>query len=379
MTAPLRIGTAPEPFRGTALLLDGQFARPHDVALGIDEPGAALLIVRADAPALRWPLDDIRQLRDHAVRDEMILHCGAESTARLIVHAEETRRILAARCAGLHRAPPVTGTRRLLAWGAAALASVVAIVWFLVPLLADQLADRLPPEGEQVLGERTLDQIRAALARTGFPPLPLCGRPRGADALDKMTARLTAGLDLPYAVSVKVLDVDFVNAVALPGGQVVLFRGLLDAAETADEVAAVLAHELGHVAARDPTRLALRTAGSVGVLGLLLGDFAGGTVVLLLTERLIRADYTRDAEAAADSFAHALLARAGIPPSALAAMFERLRARPGDDEGLVSHFATHPALDARIAAARAADADLTGAYRPVLDAAEWYALRSICP
>lgn len=66
----------------------------------------------------------------------------------------------------------------------------------------------------------------------------------------------------------------------MPGGLIILFRGLIDAAESSDEVAAVYAHELGHVVARDPTRIALRSAGSIGVLGLLLGDFAGGAVVL---------------------------------------------------------------------------------------------------
>ena len=84
-----------------------------------------------------------------------------------------------------------------------------------------------------------------------------------------------------------------------PGGRLVFFRGLLEEAENPDEVAAVLAHEIGHVVYRDPTRDALRSAGSLGVLGLLFGDFAGGTVALFIANQLINASYSQAAEARA--------------------------------------------------------------------------------
>ena len=56
-----------------------------------------------------------------------------------------------------------------------------------------------------------------------------------------------------------------INAFAVPGGNVVLFEGLLDAARSPEEVAGVLGHEVGHVMNRDPMRLNLRSAGSVGI------------------------------------------------------------------------------------------------------------------
>jgi len=143
-------------------------------------------------------------------------------------------------------------------------------------------------------------------------------------------------------------------------------------------VAAVFAHELGHVAHRDPARIALRTAGSVGVLGLLFGDFAGGTIVLFLTERLVQASYTREAEALADTFAHEALSRAGMSPAALASMFERLRRRYGDSKGIVAHFATHPAMVERIERAKAAARGLDDQTEPLLDQDQWADLQSIC-
>jgi beta-barrel assembly-enhancing protease len=181
---------------------------------------------------------------------------------------------------------------------------------------------------------------------------------------------------LPIALTVTVLDHGMVNAFALPGGQIVIFRGLIDEAQSAEELAAVVAHEIGHVAARDPTRIALRSAGSIGILGLLFGDFAGGTAVLFLTEQLIQADYTREAEAAADSYAHQLLLAADLPPAALASLFERLDMQD-PQLPMLQHFMSHPELGNRIEAARAAT-PAGREFAPLLSARQWADLQSVC-
>ncbi|MDF1729458.1 MAG: M48 family metalloprotease, partial [Sulfitobacter sp.] len=118
-------------------------------------------------------------------------------------------------------------------------------------------------------------------------------------------------------------------------------------------------------------------AGSLGVLGLLLGDFAGGAAVLFLTERLIAAQYSQAAEAGADAFAHEMLAEAEVSPGALGEMFTTLRDEHGEAEGVVAHFLTHPRLGERIAAAED-QVDPGAEYRPSLDAADWAALQDIC-
>ena len=74
-----------------------------------------------------------------------------------------------------------------------------------------------------------------------------------------------------------------------------MFEGLIDKAETVDEVAGVIAHELGHVANRDGLRTLVQAAGLSLVFGSLLGDFVGGGAVVfaaesLLKSRRIRAD-----------------------------------------------------------------------------------------
>ncbi|NKW72167.1 M48 family metallopeptidase [Rhodobacteraceae bacterium R_SAG10] len=376
----IHVGGAPQKFHAFADFLDGKSAVVRRAALSMDETSAApcLLLSLPEQSDLRWPLAAIRRLPDQAGRDTMVLTLHDDAVRRLVLRDEAVRKILTARCPNLKARPRVANRGKLLGWSLGAIASVALIIFVLVPVMADQLAEFLPPDGERALGDATFEQIRTALSVEDFVPVRICETRRGVAALDTMTARLETLTDLPYPLAVNVLDHDLVNAFALPGGRVVLFRGLIDAADGPDEVAAVLAHEIGHVAARDPARRALRSAGSIGVLGLILGDFAGGAVVLFLVERLIDANYSRDAEAAADQYAFDLLVGAGVRPSALATFFERLQQDQGDGVGILAHFQSHPELGDRISAARSGDTGAATFGLPSLNAREWARLRRIC-
>lgn len=370
----ITVGSAPSVFRATAVWLDGQSAGVRPVELRLDDEGRALVI---GTTGVRWAYDRLRALPDLAGGDQMVLRSVDDPVARVIVSRKEDARVIATRADRLGRVPRATGLGRIAAAALAAVASVWLIVFLLVPALADRLAGVLPPGGERALGEATFGQIRNALGEAPGTPLRLCTAPEGRAALDRIGARLAAEADLPVPLTVEVLADDMVNAFALPGGYVVFFDGLIQVAARPEEVAAVFAHEMGHVAARDPTRIALRSAGSLGVLGLLFGDFAGGAVVLLLTNQLIAADYTREAEAAADAYAHALLLEAGLPPDAIATLFQRLAEDVGEPTDFERHFLSHPAMGDRIAAAQEATPE--GAdFAPLLSEAEWAALQAIC-
>lgn len=113
-------------------------------------------------------------------------------------------------------------------------------------------------------------------------------------------ARLMGDRETDYDLNVRVVNHSMINAFAVPGGHMVFMNGLIQPAESPQEVAAVFAHELGHVFARDPIRLTLRAAGSVGLLSLALGDATGGTIIAIAADQALTSSYTRRAEAAAD-------------------------------------------------------------------------------
>jgi Zn-dependent protease with chaperone function len=170
-----------------------------------------------------------------------------------------------------------------------------------------------------------------------------------------------------------VLDRAEVNAFALPGGYVYVFRGLIDKATAADEVAGVIAHEIGHVAHRDGTRAVLQAAGLSFLFGTLLGDFGGGTAVVFATRTVLQSSYSRDTETAADLYGAELMRRIGGEPRALGTLLVRIAGKPG---GIANFLLDHPE-----ASERAARIDkLARPDRPVtlLDEAEWQALKTIC-
>ncbi len=352
---------------------DGDIPMARDVtALRLSEDGT-VLDIDLGGKVIQWPLEDIRGLQDMAGGGASVLRLRTDPLARLC------RPLPFSTSALPHpfRSAPPKGRGRLVAWALAAVAAVAIQIGILIPLLADNLAGFIPPAGERALGEATFGQIREALDESGIGEVPICDNTKGSAALAALTETLMAGQDTRHDVQVFVLDHRLINAFALPGGYVVLFDGLIKSADNPDQVAAVLAHEIGHVASRDPTRHALRSAGSIGVLGLIFGDFAGGAAVLFLTERLISAQYSQEAEAGADAFAHDMLAQVNISPGALGDMFDLMRKKHGDSEGVAAHFLSHPALGDRIEAAQAR-VDASTEYRASMNESDWQDLRNIC-
>ena len=243
---------------------------------------------------------------------------------------------------------------------AAIFAVIVGGLWWRGAALTAVLAAALPPAWEQAIGDRLVAQL----------PFRRCRSEAGDAALRKLAARLIQGLEPPLALAVGVYDVAMVNAFAMPGGHVLLLRGLLRQADGPDEIAGVMAHEIGHVMRRDPIR-GLVTHIGVGVAAqVAIGGGSGGS----LAAQFATLSYSREVEAAADREAVTLLRRSGIGTRGFAAFFDRLAMR---SPSLLPQFlSSHPAPAAREAALAAGTPTPPSA--PVLSFGEWQALRDIC-
>ena len=369
-----------EPF--FADFADGRHADLVRVSVRPDEEDGrqVLVITLPDGMvAAIWPLDDLRALRDQANEGGLVVGQGPGHLARLYLPEGAAERALRANARALYRRERRPGMlRRLGLLSLGAVASLALIVFVLVPLMANQLARFLPPEGERALGEVTYQQIRRALGSGKGDSVAECTNPAGIAALERMTERLAAHAVFDHPLTVRVLRHSMVNAFALPGGHVILFEGLLKEAGSAEAVAGVLAHEMGHVATRDPTRNALRSAGTLGILALVIGDFAGGTVFVLFTNHIINASYSRAAETAADAYATRMLTDAGLPTAPFAEFFLKLAPKDEKPSGYAAHLMTHPEPRLRAERALAADRLGDGEFVPVLTDEEWQALLAIC-
>src|SRR5262245_6430552 len=107
---------------------------------------------------------------------------------------------------------------------------------------------------------------------------------------------------LPLPVRAAVVRRAEVNAIALPGGRVYVFEGLIDKAETPDGLGGVIAHEMCHVAHRDGVRAVMQAAGLSFLFGILIGDFSGGGAAVIAMRTVLQSSYSRETEAAADVF-----------------------------------------------------------------------------
>ncbi len=356
---------------------DGQQAAPREVVLAF---GARTLIMVGfdDRAVSHWPLASMRTLSSPGDKTVQLVP-DLQSDERIVLSDPEMIAAIRKVCPHLFRRPTNRGgVRRALFWGAWALGSAAVILFVLIPGLADELADYVPPEREQALGDAVVGQLATLLSLDGSDPPGICTAPEGAAALDLMTARLSVNLSLPYPLRVAVIDHEMVNAVAVPGGRVLIFRGLIEAAETPEEVAGVLAHEIGHVKNRDPVRGVLRAAGTAGIIGLMLGDVYGASVIAAGADAVLNASHQREAERLADETAYVLLGKSGLPTVPFAAFFSRLEEEHGDIDGPLKYLASHPNLSGRAERAKEADRIGAGIFKPVLSDRSWIALRNIC-
>ncbi|OAN63928.1 peptidase M48 family protein [Sphingomonas sp. TDK1] len=246
-------------------------------------------------------------------------------------------------------------------WRSAAVLAMLAVLVVGFTLKLPPLIARLIPESvEQRMGRLIVGNLGSYA----------CSSPQGEAALKALGARLRQGDN----ITIRVVHAPMINAVAFPGGQVVLFDGLIQNATSPDEVAGVLAHELGHVAHRDGMESLIRQYG----LSLLLGGFDSN--ISGYGNALLNARYSRKAEAGADGYAIGRLQGANISPLPTAALFARLAKQdeePGQAGMLLNYLSSHPLSSSRERAFR--DSLRTdAAYSPALNQAQWQALRAMC-
>ncbi len=223
------------------------------------------------------------------------------------------------------------------AWLIGGLLTLLAAVYLFFWLVAEVVAPRMPVEVETWVGNHMAERVVTSL------------NPALQQRLDDLLQVLPADSSLHrYDFSVSVVKNGEVNAIALPGGRIAVFSGLLQEVRSENELAMVLAHELGHYARRDHLRGMGRGLGLTLTMAAVFGkdSRAADIAAKLLTS--MEMHYSRQQEAAADAFGLQLLvARYGHAGGATD-FFTRLAEK---HDGRIDYLlASHPAPQARIAA-----------------------------
>jgi predicted Zn-dependent protease len=203
----------------------------------------------------------------------------------------------------------------------------------------------MSPDQELELGNQVAEQIESEMAPVTDPEI----NRYMIDLGQRLWANSPQG---PLAPRFFVVKQEELNAFAIPGGNVYIHTGLIDAADDEAELASVVAHELGHVIMRHGARHVSHSMGLDLVQQVVLGSDAGqaSQIVGSIIEQGIITNYSRQDESEADRIAVQTLHKAGYDPAALSTFFAKLRDKYGDSPGGVSSlFASHPPTAERMA------------------------------
>lgn len=252
-------------------------------------------------------------------------------------------------------------------------ALIVAGVWWGLTAGLGRAVESLPASIDRDLG----DSSYASMELGG----PVIDAPAATAAIDGIVQRLAAhahGADgAAFEFRVAIVRSDQVNAFALPGGRIVVYTGLIEKSESAEQVAGVIGHEMAHVTLRHGLHGVARQLGWTVAVGLLLGDVGGLTGVAAQGALSAAINgYSRDMERAADAEGGRMLAAAGMDVRGIAEFFALLKQETGSESvGIAQWFSTHPEHDERIASARELAAKLQPEAPPRLTI-DWAAVKA---
>ena len=207
------------------------------------------------------------------------------------------------------------------------------------------------------INEKQEIAIGAELAGRTLGAAPLVNDPELQSYVNKVgrwVASQSERPDLPWRFGV--IDTASVNAFAVPGGYVLITRGLYDMLENESQLAGVLGHEIGHIVRRHHIIVMQKSAGVSALAGAGQEALAarGGRSTPALNQILgtgaevLARGLDKDAEYEADHLGVVLAARAGYSPYGLVDVLHKLRARGASDASLALLFATHPAAGDRL-------------------------------
>lgn len=313
-----------------ALFFDGQTAEA--LAVQVFREGERLLVEKTDS-TIAYPMHEIHvrptvgriplqvELPDGGLL-EIADYAGARAVLGISHHAVE----------------------HLEAYWRFALASVVLMLlvlgagWYWgLPWAADKASAYVPVAWEKKLGQETIEM----LDEHWFGPSSLSSARQNAlrEALATRLRQPQGCCELVFRDG-KMIGA---NALAIPGGKLIVTDALVALAKNDEEILAVLAHELGHEDAHHSTRLLVRASGIGVIVALLAGDVSTfGNVLTTAPVVLMQLSYSRQFEDEADAYALQHMRAAGIPACRFTDILTRLAASSSHNTEIPEWLASHP-------------------------------------
>lgn len=328
-----------------ARYFDGRTSATRDVRVSVDSQG--LVTIRGDGVDLRVARSDLR-IPARLGNAPRYLHLPDGARCETGDHD-------AVDAAFATRGGLVHALERNWALVAISVAITLSFLWagfvYGIPTMARHTAHAIPPVMEARMGDESLATLDAHFLK--HTRLMEVDRERVRAAY----ARVSESLETPMRTRLELRRSETLgaNAFALPSGILVMTDEMVELATTDDQIAAVLAHELGHVHHRHIMRSILQNSVTALLVATLLGDVTSITgLAASIPTFLVEQRYSREFEYEADAFALQWMRSQGVPDEEFAAILEALHKEHGGggDDGLSQYLSTHPSMVERIKAIR---------------------------
>ncbi|MEM7059022.1 MAG: M48 family metalloprotease [Pseudomonadota bacterium] len=354
-----------------AVFFDAQSGLSTEVVLSFGE--RSLVIMALDDRALaHWPLVT---LRSPSKRDDHSVKIAPDQGAEDYVSVRDTEMIRAIQtvCPNLYTAPTKPPRRRVpRRYLVGALIVLLAISAYLgFPAMLRHIIDDIAPEQERRLGMAMRSEMIKTLGTRNV--IWQCVDSEGLKAIEAITGRVAAGSEqLPQ---VSIIDLPIAGTLLLPGGEILIFRGLLDKTKTPEAMAGLLAHQMAHLETRDALNHSIASFAIIDLVKFWWGAQPEDQVIEDATEAFLSRPYSEAVELSADMRTTLALAATGLPTRPFAADLEDWGSL---DQSPLSFSTRHPGGSDRAAKVRGADKVGGNSFKPALDDRSWLALGNIC-
>ncbi|MCK4797684.1 MAG: M48 family metallopeptidase [Spirochaetes bacterium] len=168
-------------------------------------------------------------------------------------------------------------------------------------------------------------------------------------SIDRIKDHLVSNLeDNTYDIEIIVIDSPVVNAACFPGGLIIVYSGLIKISDNPEEIAAILAHELGHVMHRDSVNALMRQFGIAILFSIITRS--DSNIIENIIKTLINVKFSQEVEKRADEFCFELMIKSSINPIHFANIFKRMKKKEitSINKEILKYISTHPDTDFRI-------------------------------
>ena len=355
--------------------MDGRTAERHRAGVRLTPMG--LQITLENKNSFFWPMEEIQQSKNFYGEEQVRLERGGKTPEVLLlpssiflkrikeISPEKKKRF----CPPARRKSWV-GVVILSAAGV--LGMTASLYLWGIPAMTSWMAPYIPVSWEERLGRSVVDTIAPVEKR--------CADSAQSKRFQEILSALGSSVPhSPYKFRVMVVNSPAVNALAAPGGSIVIFRGLLEKTTTPEELAGVLAHEMQHILQRHATRALLQHVSMKILLAAAVGDARGLSYGLEGAQTLGMLRYSRQKEEEADREAIKMLIASGINPRGILTFFETVQKESEKSLKLPSYLSTHPDLEERIKRLKTLTANAPIPTIGLLPGYDWRNLTNICP